>query len=144
LKKLRLLNAVLVLTGAAIIFLSLNVGLGGIRTLGWQGSQDFLNVTDLAAFLTRDSHVRFIGGVWFGVGALFMAGGFALEKLRQTLIALCAVIAFAGLFRLSALNMDTILSAAIAPSMILEFLGFPLLAVWLVRTRPDIANPSVV
>lgn len=133
-KKILMLNSVVALTGAAIVFLGLNVGLGGIRTLGWQGPQDFVSVSDLAAFMTQDSHVRFIGGVWFSVGALFLAGAFALEKLRPTLIALCLVIAVAGLFRFSALDAGAILNVAIAPSMIFELLGFPMLAIWLART----------
>lgn len=133
-KKRPMLRSVVALTGGAIVFLGLNVALGGIRTLGWQGPQDFVSVSDLVTYMTQDSHVRFIGGVWSGVGALFVAGGFALEKLRPTLIALCMVIAVAGLFRLSALDAGAILNLAIAPSMILELLGFPMLAVWLART----------
>lgn len=134
-KKMNVLNIVLGLTGAAIIFLGLNVGLGGIKTLGWQASQDFIVVADLMAFNTQDSHIRFIGGVWFGVGTVFLAGGFALQTLRPTLIALCTIIAFAGLFRLSALDISAILNAAIAPSLALELVGFPMLAVWLARTN---------
>ena len=88
-----LLRAVLALAGCAIIFLGLNVGLGGIRTLGWQGGAiDFITITDGPVFGVRDNHVRFIGGVWLGVGLLMFAGAFALHRLRDVLVALTGII----------------------------------------------------
>jgi hypothetical protein len=129
--KIKLLSSVVVVIGAIIIFLGLNVGLGGIQTLGWQSARDFVSVTDIATFQAQDSHIRFIGGVWFGVGAVFLIGGFAMSTFRQTLIILCAMIAFAGLFRLSGMDAGVIFSAAVAPSMAFELVGFPLLAWWL-------------
>ncbi len=131
-----LLKLVLVLIGSAIAVLGLNIGLGGIRTLGWQIPQDFIAVTNVDIFQIQDSHIRFIGGVWFGIGVLFLGGAIMLDRLRSSLIALCAVIAVAGLFRLSATNLDVIMSAAIAPSLILEIVGFPLLSLWLMRSAP--------
>ena len=65
------LRVVVALVGAAIVFLGLNIGLGGMRTLGWQMSPDFISITNEAAFRVQDSHIRFIGGVWFGVGQRF-------------------------------------------------------------------------
>lgn len=130
--KINLLNLVVVIVGAAIIFLGLNVGLGGIKTLGWQTTRDFVAITDAAIFNAQDSHIRFIGGIWFGVGATFLIGGIAMRTLRPTLIILSAMIAIAGLFRLSGMDSDVIFSAAIAPSIALELFGFPLLAWWLV------------
>lgn len=130
--KINLLNLVVVIVGAAIIFLGLNVGLGGIKTLGWQTTRDFVAITDAAIFNAQDSHIRFIGGLWFGVGATFLIGGIAMRTLRPTLIILSAMIAIAGLFRLSDIDSGVIFSAAIAPSIALELIGFPLLAWWLV------------
>lgn len=127
------LNIVIALIGLAITFLGLNVGLGGIRTLGWQGTEDFIAVTDAVTFAVQDNHIRFIAGVWFGVGVMFVLGGFWLDKLRTTLIALSGMIAVAGLFRLCAMD-GVIFSSAIAPSMVFELVGFPLLAVWLMRS----------
>lgn len=136
------LNIVITLIGLVIIFLGLNVGLGGIRTLGWQGIEDFIAVTNADTFAVQDNHIRFIAGVWFGVGVMFVLGGFWLDKLRLTLIALSGMIAVAGLFRLSAMD-GVILSSAIAPSMVFELGGFPLLAVWLMRSRSaSRINPS--
>lgn len=107
--------------------------MGGIRTLGWQGTEDFITVTDATTFAVQDNHIRFIAGVWFSVGVMFILGGFFLDKLRTTLIALSGMIAVAGLFRLGAID-GVIFSSAIAPSMVLELVGFPLLAVWLIRS----------
>jgi hypothetical protein len=132
--KIKLLNLAVVIVGIFIIFLGLNVGLGGIKTLGWQTTRDFVLITDAATFHTQDSHIRFIGGVWFGIGAVFLIGGFAMRKLRTTLIILSAMIAVAGLFRLSGIDSGVILSAAIAPSIAFELIGFPLLAWWLVAS----------
>ena len=126
------LNTVVVIVGAGIVFLGLNIGLGGIKTLGWQSTRDFISITDTATFNSQDSHIRFIGGVWFGVGALFIIGGFAMNSFRSILIALSAIIAFAGLFRLNGMNAEVIFSSAILPSLVFELVGFPLLACWLI------------
>ncbi|MFK5978823.1 MAG: DUF4345 domain-containing protein [Rhizobiaceae bacterium] len=129
------LRAVLVLVGAVIMLMGVNVGAGGMRTLGWQISPDFITVKDVITFGVQDNHIRFIGGVWFGVGAAFLIGGAKLEGMRPTLIILCGIIAVAGLFRLSAFDMDVIFSANIAPSLALELIAFPLLAYWLDMSR---------
>lgn len=132
--KLRLLNLIIALIGIAIMFLGLNIGLGGIKTLGWQTAGDFVAISDIQIFNVQDNHIRFVGGVWFGVGATFLLGAFAINKLRPTLIALSLIIAIAGLFRLSAANMDVILSPNILPSLALELVAFPLLAWWLAKS----------
>ena len=130
-KKIKLLNLVVMIVGAAIVFLGLNIGLGGIQTLGWQTARDFISITDATTFHVQDNHIRFIGGLWFGVGAVFILSGFAMDRLRPTLIILSAMIAIAGLFRLSGMDSGVILSAAIAPSLAFELIGFPLLAWWI-------------
>jgi hypothetical protein len=50
------------------------------------------------------------------------------------LIILSAMIAIAGLFRLSGMDSGVIFSAAIAPSIAFELIGFPLLAWWLIAS----------
>lgn len=132
--KTNLLNAVILIVGAAIIFLGLNIGLGGIKTLGWQSTRDFVAITDVSTFHAHDSHIRFIGGVWFAVGAVFVIGGFVLHRLRPTLIILSVMIAIAGLFRLSGMDAEVLFSAAVAPSLTFELVGFPLLAWWLMAS----------
>ena len=132
------LKTVLALVGLAIMVLGLNIGLGGIPTLGWQTSETFIAVTNETVFHVQDSHIRFIGGVWFGVGVIFLLGASLTDRLRGTMVTLSVAIAFAGLFRLSGLDGGVVFSAAILPSLALEIIGFPLLAVWLLQTpRPS-------
>lgn len=132
------LKTVLALVGLAIMVLGLNIGLGGIPTLGWQTSETFIAVTNETVFHVQDSHIRFIGGVWFGVGVIFLMGASLTDRLRGTMVTLSVAIAFAGLFRLSGLDGGVVFSAAILPSLALEIIGFPLLAVWLLQTpRPS-------
>lgn len=128
------LRTILVLVGTVIMLMGVNVGAGGMRTLGWQMSPDFIVIKDAIAFGIQDNHIRFIGGVWFGVGAAFLIGGIVLERMRPTLAVLCCIIAVAGLFRLSAMDMDILFSADIAPSLGLELIAFPLLAYWLAKS----------
>lgn len=128
-----LLKATLLLVGAAIMMLGLNIGLGGIRTLGWQMPGEFFEITDEALFRRHDSHIRFIGGVWFGIGVTYFAGGIFLDELRSTLVVLCAAVALAGLFRLSGATFEVGPNAAVWPSFALEVLGFPSLGWWLSR-----------
>jgi uncharacterized protein YjeT (DUF2065 family) len=130
----RLLRGVLMLIGAVVVVLGLNIGLGGIRTLGWQGgATTFLAVTDPTLYAVRDNHVRFIGGVWLGAGLVILAGGIWLEQLRPVLIAICAMVVVGGLARFSAPAPAILAEATIAPSLLLELLGFPLLALWIAR-----------
>ncbi|MBL1419645.1 MAG: DUF4345 domain-containing protein [Alphaproteobacteria bacterium] len=128
-----MLKFVLWLVGAVVMMMGLNVGLGGISTLGWLSSADFVQISNETAYGVQDNHFRFLGGVWFGVGLLFFVGGFKLDFVCSTLIYLCLLIGLAGLFRLSALDMEIVLSAAIMPSFLLEIIGFPALAYWLWR-----------
>ncbi|MDB5527086.1 MAG: Domain protein of unknown function [Devosia sp.] len=131
-----LLRAVLILAGAAIVFLGLNVGLGGIQTLGWQGgSAPFLTVLDPQTFGVRDNHVRFIGGVWLGLGLVMLAGGFAFSRLRTALLAFMAMIFVGGLARFSAFDPAVLLNSAVAPSLLLELVLFPLLALWIAKAE---------
>jgi hypothetical protein len=66
------LRIVLVLAGVFIILTGINITFGGMQTLGWQGKSAFFEVTNEHAFLVHDSHIRFLSGLWLGVGALFI------------------------------------------------------------------------
>jgi hypothetical protein len=127
------LRTLLGLTGLAVIALGINVGFGGMKTLGWQGPTDFLTITNPTAFLAQDNHVRFLGGVWIGCGLLLCAGTFALERIRSILIAITGMVFVGGLLRLT--SIDVILNGQVAPSLFAELVLFPTLAVWIARTR---------
>lgn len=126
-----ILRAVLSLTGAVIIWLGLNVGLGGIHTLGWQGDAPFIDVIDAEVFAVRDNHIRFIAGVWITAGLLILLGAVLLHQMRLVLISLTAMVFVGGLMRLSAADPVLLSSAEIAPSLIAELVLFPLLGLWI-------------
>ena len=128
-----LLKPVLGLAGLAIMALGLNVALGGFATLELQGPSDFFAITDPEIFAVQDNHVRFIAGVWFGVGLMFVAGAFAMQHLRTVLLALIVMIFVGGLARLSAMDFELLTSAAILPSLLAELILFPLLGWWIMR-----------
>lgn len=126
-----LLKTLLLLSGAAITWLGLNVGFGGMETLGWQGASDFFEVTDPDTFAIQDNHIRFIAGVWTCVGLLYIAGTFALQQMRTVLIALSGMIFVGGLMRLTQGDITLLVGADIAASLIAELLLFPLLGLWI-------------
>lgn len=132
-----LLRTALALTGLVIVFLGVNVALGGMRTLGLQGPTDFFVVSDALAFQNQDNHVRFLGGVWLAAGLVMLTGALLLNKLRGPLVAITVMVFIGGLARLSIMDQDVLLSVAIAPSLFAELVLFPLLGIWLLRSQPN-------
>jgi len=124
------LRALLGIIGLAIIFLGLNVGFGGIQTLGWQGAGEFISIVNRDLFEVRDNHVRFIGGVWLGVGLVFLTSAFLFSQLKMTVLVLFGIIFVGGLARLSAMDAALLMGAEIVPSLIAELVVFPLIGVW--------------
>jgi len=76
------LRVVLVIAGLLIILTGLNIALGGILTLGWQGQTVFFEVTDQHSYLVQDSHIRFIGGLWLGIGLFFLVAATNVRKYK--------------------------------------------------------------
>lgn len=136
------LRLILALCGAGIVFLGLNVGFGGIATLGWQGSPDFVVATDAYAYSVQDSHVRFLAGVWLGVGGLFLFGALLFKWLTSVLMVLCGLIFVGGLVRMSAFDSTPLLSGDIAPSLFAELFIFPGLALWIARAQATFSSGS--
>ena len=135
-----LLRSVLALVGAVIVFLGLNVGFGGIQTLGWQGGAvDFFAVTNEPVFAVRESHIRFIGGVWLGLGLLMLAGSVAFQRLRTVLVALTSMIFIGGLARFSGGDVAVLLGGDVGPSLVFEIAIVPLLGLWFTKAeRPAV------
>jgi len=127
------LRVILLLTGAIVVWLGLNVGLGGFETLGWQGAQGFFTVTDPDTFAVQDNHIRFIAGVWTSVGLLLIAGSVALRQLRSVLLSLTGMVFVGGLMRFTSADSALLVSTSIAPSLIAELIAFPLLGVWIFK-----------
>lgn len=126
-----ILRVVLVLSGLFIIFTGLNVALGGMMTLGWQGITDFLKVTNEHAYLIRDSHTRFYGGVWVGLGLMFIFAATNLKKHASILQVMFVFIFIGGLARLTQMRFDVTFSADLIGSVVAELIGMPILFFWL-------------
>lgn len=91
---LGLIGIVAAVTGA-------NVGFGGIATLGLEGPRDFFQVLDRPLFDMHDSHARYLGGLWLGMGLLFLAATVRLDLLRPAVLAALALMFVGGLSRLT-------------------------------------------
>lgn len=131
-----LLRGALALVGAVIVFLGLNVGLGGIQTMGWQGGAvPFITVTDPAVFAVRDNHIRFIAGVWLGVGVLMLVASVLFQQLRAVVVAITAMVFVGGLMRFSGGNMALLFSIDVLPSLVFELIAMPLIGLWAWRAE---------
>jgi hypothetical protein len=128
------LRIVLVIAGLLIVVTGLNIALGGMLTLGWQGQTVFFQVTDEYSYLVQDSHIRFIGGLWLAVGLFFVIASTNLPRFRDALILAFALIFVGGLARFSQMRLDIIFGPEIVASLIAELVGMPLLYLWLTRT----------
>lgn len=127
------LRAVLAAAGLFIVFTGINIAFGGMATLGLQGSADFFAVTDEAAYLNQDSHVRFLGGLWLGMGALFVAGAVRPAPLRPALNMAFALIFVGGLARFTMMRPDIVFGPDIVGSLAAELILMPVLYFWTAR-----------
>lgn len=128
-----ILRGILVIVGAFIVYVGINVGFGGILTLGWQVPSTFVSVTNPADFAIQDSHVRFLGG-FFGAAGLFMLLAATNLRRYQAELRLVFVLMFiGGLARLSALQPATLLDSKIITSFAAEVILMPILFFWLPR-----------
>ncbi|MEM9331092.1 MAG: DUF4345 family protein [Pseudomonadota bacterium] len=135
---IKLLRGILILTGFVVALLGINVGIGGISTLGLQGSDNFFEVTNQGVFDVRDNHVRFIGGTLIAMGGLLTYSGIRYAQAR-TIVPLIALLFFVGgIARISAADLGLLGGMDIAPSLLIELIGFPLLAYWVTKA----ASPS--
>ncbi|ABS62933.1 hypothetical protein Plav_1313 [Parvibaculum lavamentivorans DS-1] len=126
-------RVVLALSGALVIFLGLNVALGGIPTMSWLGERPFLAVTDEAQYLLIDNHIRFFGGLFVGFGLFMLFAVTDPVKYRQALTVIFAAIFIGGLARFSAPEMDVVFENEIIGSLAAELLLMPVLVFWLSR-----------
>lgn len=129
-----LLKIILVLTGLAIIFTGINISFGGMKTLGWQGIVGYFEVTNQQQFLTQDSHIRFLGGIWLSIGALFVISVFNIIKFKSALKFALISIFVGGLTRLSQENLDVTLGPDILGSFLGEIIFMPIIYFWISRT----------
>lgn len=134
------LSAVLIVLGALSAFVAINVAFGGILTLGWQGSTDFVTITDQGVFDVRDSHTRFYGGVYLGIGLFFILAATNIRRYQSALFVVLALVFMGGLARLTQLQPEVTFGPAIITSMLIEIVLMPALFLWV---RAETRQPAV-
>ena len=127
------LRGVLVLLGILNVLIGVNVGFGGIRTLGMQGPTNFLEITDQHIFLIQDSHVRYFGGLYIGIGLFLVFAGTRPHKYHSALNLVFFLIFMGGLARLTMNRPDILFGPELIVSFLAEILLMPILYFWLAR-----------
>lgn len=126
-------RVILVIVGGFIVYVGINVGFGGIPTLGWQVSPDFVTVTNAADYAVQDSHVRFLGGLFGATGLFLLLGATDIKRYQAELRLAFALIFVGGLTRFTALQPDVLFGAKVVMSLAAELLLMPILFFWLPR-----------
>ena len=126
-------SIILIVLGALNIFVGINVGFGGIATLGLQGQTEFFEVTDETIFLMRDSHIRYFGGLYFGIGLFLILASTNLRKYHKALNLVFALIFIGGLARFTMMRFDIIFGPDIIGSLLVELVLMPVLYFWLLK-----------
>ena len=127
----KLLRLTLVGLGAVSAFVAVNVAFGGLESLGLQGPTDYVQVTDRDAYLLRDSHAHFYGGVYLGIAIFLIVASTNLRKYRTGLHVVFAAIFLGGVARLTQLEPAVTFGKDVAVSSLIELVGMPAMALWL-------------
>lgn len=130
-----LLRVVLAIGGAFALYTGFDFAAGGMQSLQLQGEAPTFTITDPAGFYERDSHSRFLGGVWMGVGLVFLSAAGWLQTVKPALIACIGFIFLGGLARFTTPEMHVLFEPAVIGSLTAELMGMPLLYLWVTRTR---------
>lgn len=130
-----LFRAFIFVCGLIAVYSGIDIGFGGILSLGMQTGGEFLSVTDAGVFTQQDNHVRFVGGVWLGLGFVILLCALRPAQMKQTLYAIIFAVWVGGLARLSIGDIDVIAGPDAIGSVLLEVVGMPLVAFWLSRLR---------
>jgi hypothetical protein len=133
-KKHIALRIILGLAGIYIILSGINIAVGGMPTLGLGGQKDFFKVTDLQPYLIQDSHIRFVGGVWMGIGLFFVTTAIQINRYKKQLLFAFVLIFIGGLSRLFQGHPEITFGKFIIASFIAEVIGMPVLYIWVSKT----------
>ena len=144
----KVLRVTLAVLGTVSTFVAVNVAFGGLDTLGWQGPTDYVQVTDHDAYLLRDSHAHFYGGVYLGIAIFLIAASTNLRKYRSGLNVVFAVIFLGGVARLTQLAPGVTFGKDLAVSSLIELVGMPAMALWVAAAtrsphRTDAITPAL-
>jgi Domain of unknown function (DUF4345) len=127
----KLLRVALIGLGAISAFVAINVAFGGLETLGLQGPTDYVEVTNHDAYLLRDSHAHFYGGVYLGIAIFLIVASTNLRKYRTALNVVFAVSFAGGVARLTQFEPGVTFGNDLAASSLIELIGMPAMALWL-------------
>lgn len=114
------LKIVLVLVGFMSLYLSLDFGLGGFETLGWQGAPPLVADPNNLRYAVHDSHFRFLAGVFGTLGVSILLAVRDLAKYRLLLQTIFTAFIVGGLLRFSANNHDLLFSGELLLALIAE------------------------
>ena len=124
------LRVALGLLSAGFIYTGIDNAFGGVMTLGWQGLSDFALVTDPVQFAIRDSHVRFLGGVYTLIGGAVALSVIQLPRFHE-LLRFALIAAFVGgLARFTQLDPSVTFGPGVLFNLMVELVGMPLLYFW--------------
>ena len=128
------LRILLIVLGVLNILIGINVGFGGILTLGLQGQIKFFEIINEHNFLVQDSHIRFFGGLFGGIGMFLILASTNLRKYQMALNLVFFAIFIGGLARFTMLRTDIIFGREIVGSLFVELVMMPILYIWLSKT----------
>jgi hypothetical protein len=118
------------------------LGMGGLSIL--RGAAVMKGVGD-PVHVDLDSHFRYLSGLLFGAGLVFLACIPRIERHRAVFLTLGAVILVGGLARLLSLAEDGMPGSGHRFGLVMELLVVPLIVLWqgrLARRFAQIAPPG--
>jgi hypothetical protein len=139
------LRVALGLLSAGFIYTGIDNAFGGVMTLGWQGLGDFAQITDPVQFAVRDSHVRFLGGVYTLLGGAVALSAIQLRRFHDVLRLVLIAAFVGGLARFTQLDLSVTFGPGVLVPLMAELVGMPLLYFWAgsVLRQPAAASTAV-
>lgn len=124
------LRVALGLLSAGFIYTGIDNAFGGVMTLGLQGLSGFAQIADPAQFAIRDSHVRFLGGVYTLLGAAVALSSIQLRRFHDLLRLILIAVFVGGLARFSQMDLSVTFGPGVLVPLIAELALMPALYLW--------------